>query len=66
VYLPPDLKAEVKRVAAARHTSEANVIRAAIEREVSAARPRPRGGLYAGTESIAGRVDELLGGFGVR
>ena len=66
IYLTPELKAAVKRTAALRRTSEAQVIRMAIEHEVDRARPKPRGGLYQGTESIAGRVDELLAGFGER
>jgi predicted transcriptional regulator len=66
VYLPAELKVAVKRVAALRGSSEAEVIRSAIEAAVTASRPRPRGGLYAGTEPIAARVDELLEGFGER
>ena len=66
VYLPPELKAALKRTATLRRTSEAQVIRLAVEHEVAEARPRPRGGLFAGTEPIADRVDELLDGFGER
>jgi hypothetical protein len=66
VYLPADLKAALKRVAAQRGTSEADVIRGAIEVAVGRARPRPGGRLYAGREPIAGKVDELLDGFGER
>jgi hypothetical protein len=66
VYLPAELKATLKRTAALRHISEAQVIRIAVEREVANSRPRPRGGLYSVSEPIAGRVDELLDGFGDR
>lgn len=64
VYLPDELKAAVKRAARQRGVSEAQVIRESIRR--SAALPPPRGGLYAGSEPIARRVDELLAGFGER
>jgi hypothetical protein len=40
------------------------VIRQALRRELDASRPRPRRGLFTGTEPIADRVDELLEGFG--
>jgi predicted transcriptional regulator len=66
VYLPAELKDAVKRVAALRGSSEAEVIRRAIEAAVTTSRPRPRGALYSGTEPIAARVDELLAGFGER
>lgn len=67
VYLPADLKTAVKAAAAQRGTSEADVIRSAIEAAVKPARPRPRGGLFSGDgEPIAARVDELLKGFGER
>lgn len=65
VYLPDELKAAVKRAARQRGVSEAQVIRESI-RWRSAAPPPPRGGLYAGSEPIARRVDELLAGFGER
>lgn len=64
LYLPDDLKAELTRAAARRGESEAEVIRQALRRELHASRPRPRGALFTGTESIAERVDELLEGFG--
>ncbi len=64
VYLPAELKDALKRAAVERATSEAEIIRSAVERDVGSARPRPRGGLYAGKEPIARRVDELLTGFG--
>ena len=43
---------------------EAEVIRKALRKELESERPRPRGGLFAGAEPIADRVDELLSGFG--
>jgi plasmid stability protein len=66
VYLPDDLKAAVKRAARQRGVSEAEVIRESIRAGVGGAKPRPRGGLYTGSEPIARRVDELLDGFGER
>jgi hypothetical protein len=64
VYLPEDLKAAVKRAARQRGISEAEVIREYIRAGVGVAKPRPRGGLYTGSEPTARRVDEVLGGFG--
>jgi len=66
IYLPDDLKAAVKRVAEQRGVSEAEVIRESVRAGVAGSRPRPRGGLYTGTEPIARRADELLDGFGER
>ena len=66
VYLPDDLKAQLKRTALLRGVSEATVIRDAIRVAVSDNRPRPRGGLFAGSEPIAERADGLLEGFGER
>jgi ribbon-helix-helix CopG family protein len=66
VYLPEDLKVAVKRAAARRGVSEAEVIRDSIRAAVGGARPRPRGGLYSGPEPIARRAEQLLDGFGER
>lgn len=66
VYLPEDLKAAVKHAARQRGVSEAEVIRESIRAGVGDVKPRPRGGLYTGSEPIARRVDELLDGFGER
>lgn len=66
VYLPQDLKSAVKQTAQRRGISEAEVIRESIRTAVGAVRPAPRGGLYAGSEPIAHRVDDLLAGFGER
>lgn len=66
IYLPDDLKVAVKRAAQQRGVSEAEVIRESIRSAVGGARPRPRGGLYSGSEPIARHVDELLAGFGER
>ena len=63
VYLPDDLKAQLKRVARSRGVT---VIRDAIRAAVTQTRPAPRGGLFEGTEPIAARADELLKGFGER
>jgi Ribbon-helix-helix protein, copG family len=66
IYLPDELKVAVKRAAKKRGVSEAEVIRESIRAAVASVRPRPRGGLYSGSEPIARRVDELLDGFGER
>jgi plasmid stability protein len=66
IYLPDDLKEAVKRAARRRGTSEAEVIRESIRAGVGGTKPRPRGGLYSGSEPIARRVDEFLDGFGQR
>lgn len=67
VYLPDELKRALKRVAAQREVSEAEVIRTAIEAAVREERPRPRGALFSGDgEPIAARDEELLQGFGER
>jgi predicted transcriptional regulator len=70
VYLPDDLKASLKRMAEDEGRSEAEIIREAIHAAVNkrrGARPQvpliPRG---LGDPSLAGRVDELLEGFGRR
>jgi hypothetical protein len=55
--------AHVKRAARPRRVSEAEVIREAIRAAVGGAKPRPRGGLYSGSESITRPVDELLDRF---
>jgi hypothetical protein len=65
VYLTAELKAGVKRVAALRGVSEAQVIRAAIQSAVDAERPRPQSALFSAVP-MAARVDELLDGFGER
>jgi hypothetical protein len=64
VYLPPDLKAAVKRSARQRGISEAEVIRNSIRSAVGGERPRPRGGLFASGAPIARRADDHLRGFG--
>ncbi|MGV0814916.1 CopG family transcriptional regulator [Mycolicibacterium boenickei] len=66
VYLPDDLKAAVKRTAEERGISEAEVIRESIRAGVTVSKPRPRGGLYSGSDPIARRADDLLDGFGER
>ncbi len=66
VYLPEDLLVAVKRVAASEGVSEAEVIRRSIRMTVADSRPRPRGGLFEGSEPIARRADEFLAGFGER
>lgn len=63
VYLPADLKARVVATARTRGTSEAAVIRDALDQYTE--RPRPRLPLFSsGDPVLAERVDELLEGFG--
>jgi hypothetical protein len=66
IYLPDDLRERVKRAAAERQISEAEVIRAAIAQFTSEEPPRPRLPLFSsGSGDLAERVDELLAeGFG--
>ena len=64
MYLPDDLRTQLKHAAKLRGVSEATVIRDAIRAAVSDVRPAPRGGLFKGSEPIAARTDELLEGFG--
>lgn len=63
VYLPDELKAGLVREARRRGSSEAEVIREAIAKAISAPRPTP-GFLHA--EPLADRVNELMEGFGDR
>ena len=64
VYLPDDLKQRLADEALIEQTSEAEIIRSAIEARVS--RPKPRGGLFSSTEISSERVDEQMVGFGER
>lgn len=64
LYLPDELRDAIKAAAARQGASEAEVIRAAIKLGLASQSPRPRGALFTGSEEIADRVDELLGGFG--
>lgn len=64
VYLPADLRAALKRLASKRGVSEAEIIRDSLRNAVEQDRPAPRSALFAGGESIADRVDELLDGYG--
>jgi hypothetical protein len=68
VYLPDDLKLELKRLAGASGRPEAELIREAIDTFVAGSqRPRPRGGLFRGDgTSLAEHADEALRGFGER
>src|SRR3954469_9594816 len=67
VYLPPRLKAALRRTAAARQVSEATVIRDSIERATQAVAPRPTLPLFHSREpDLAERVDEALAGSGKR
>lgn len=66
VYLPKRLKAALRRTAAATRSSEAALIRHAIEQATaSAAAPRPRLPLFdSGQPTLAEHADEALAGFG--
>ena len=68
VYLPPDLKLALKRVAAQRRCSEAELLREAVSRLTGEAEaPVPKLPLFRSTgPSIAEDADRALGGFGVR
>ncbi|MDR1186706.1 MAG: ribbon-helix-helix domain-containing protein [Bifidobacteriaceae bacterium] len=67
IYLTDDLKARVETAALLRGSSEAEVIRDAIDQGVPAVPPEPNVGLYASGDPISERVDELLAdGFGLR
>ena len=66
LYLPAGLKAAVKRAAAERGVSEAEIIRESIRVSVGGVRPRPRGGLYSSGQPIARGAEEMLAGFGDR
>ncbi|MFO1219310.1 MAG: CopG family transcriptional regulator [Burkholderiaceae bacterium] len=66
VYVPPDVKQALGRLASASGTSEAELIREALRRMVAQApAPRPRLPLLrSGKPTLAERVDEALAGFG--
>ncbi len=68
VYLPPELKRALKRVAAERRCSEAELLREAVARLTGEAEaPGPKLPLFRSTgPSIAEDVDRALEGFGVR
>jgi hypothetical protein len=66
VYLPADLKREVKRAAARRGVSEAEVIRESIRAAMAPTNVRPRGALFESDAAIAERSEESLAGFGDR
>jgi len=67
VYLPDGLKQRLERVAEERRTSEAEVIRTALEEYTAKQRPRPRLPLFDGPgipSDLAARDEEYLEGFG--
>ncbi len=66
LYLPEDLKAAVRRAAAERGVSKAEIIRESIRVSVGSVRPSPRGALYSSGQPIARYSEELLVGFGDR
>lgn len=68
VYLPPQLKQALARVARERGCSEAEVLRDAVARIAGEGEaPRPRLPLFRATgASIAADVDRALEGFGTR
>ena len=68
VYLPNILKARLERAAEEDQTSEAEVIREAIDRFTSdRERPRPKAPLFAnGAVAPVENFDEALRGFGER
>jgi len=66
VYLPDDLKRSLERAAHSRGTSEAELIREAVQALLETTEPpRPRVPLFnSGQPGLAERVDEELAGFG--
>jgi hypothetical protein len=66
VYLPEELKQELQRLAKRRGSSEAQLIRDAVERLVEERpTPRPQLPLFTSNDpNLADRVDEALAGFG--
>jgi hypothetical protein len=68
VYLPSDLKRALKRVAAQRGCSEAELLREAVARITGEAEASaPKLPLFRSTgPSIAEHIDSALEGFGVR
>ena len=66
VYLPPELKSAIRRVARRRGLSEAEVIRESIRSAVGDERPHPHGALFASGAPIARQADDHLAGFGER
>ena len=68
VYLPPELKRALTRMARQRRCSEAALLREAVSRLAGeAAAPIPRLPLFRSTgRSIAEDIDRALEGFGLR
>jgi hypothetical protein len=68
VYLPPELKRALTRLARQRRCSEAELLREAVARLTAQAdTPAPRLPLFRSTgPSIAGDVERALEGFGLR
>lgn len=68
VYLPPELKRALSRVAGQRRCSEAALLRDAVSRLTSEAdAPAPKLPLFRATgPSIAEDIDRALEGFGTR
>ena len=66
VYLPQRLKRQLRHLASSSGTSEAQLIRDAVERLVQERTPpRPQLPLFTGSDpDLAERVDEALAGFG--
>jgi len=66
IYLTDELKRRVERAARARGSTEAEVVRAALEAFTDPGQAEPRVPLFAsGDPTLAARADELLAaGFG--
>lgn len=67
VYLPDTLRSRLKQVAAQQGTSEAELIRTAVDEYTSTRhRPKPALPLFEGTDGrdIAEHLDEMMEGFG--
>jgi muconolactone delta-isomerase len=68
VYIPDDLKRELKRVADEQGRSEADIIREGIRLAVERRTPPlPTFGIFdCGDPNLLDRIDELMEGFGKR
>lgn len=65
LYFPDDLKADLEAEAARRGTTEAEIVRQAVDRELR--RRAPRGGFITGgpDDGVSGaNLHEHMGGFG--
>ncbi|MBB2893364.1 antitoxin [Flexivirga oryzae] len=62
--LPDDLKRAIEIEAQRQLLPEAEIIRQALRSVIMTDKPKPRGALFASSDAIGGRVDDLLDRFG--